>query len=92
MAPEQEGPSLDRLANLIERAYVERYRRRAAALLARWGDDDAARKATSLAGVLSAGGAIRPEARRLALVLHAKAARPEDVLDLREVGSRPGPA
>ena len=83
MISDREWESFDRLVGVIERAHVERARRRAEVLLDRWPSDDRDEFLADLVASLRSSRAYVDEAWRRALALQ-KAAGGPSVIDLRE--------
>jgi hypothetical protein len=80
---DQEWASFDRMVGVMERAHVERARRRAEVLLDRWPSDDREEFLADLVTSLRSSRAYVDEAWRRALALQRAAGRPS-VIDLRE--------
>ena len=83
---DRDWSSFDRIVDMIERAYIERARRRAESLLARWPDDDRDAFLADLVEAFQSSHAFADDAWRLALAMQQTPApgEVEDVLDLRE--------
>ena len=82
MLSDREWASFDRMVGIIERAYIERARRRAELLLERWPSDDDDAFLADLVASMRSSRAFVDEAWRLALTLQRSAA--VDTIDLRE--------
>ena len=86
MLSDRDWSSFDRIVDMIERAYIERARRRAESLLDRWPDDDREAFLADLVEAFQSSHAFADDAWRLALAMQQTPApgEVEDVLDLRE--------
>jgi hypothetical protein len=83
---ERDWSSFDRIIDVIERAYIERARRRAESLLARWPDDDRDAFLADLVADFRSSRAFADDAWRLALAMQRTPVPGEAaaVVDLRE--------
>jgi hypothetical protein len=83
---ERDWSSFDRIVEMIERAYIERARRRAEHLLARWPAEDREPFLADLVEGFRSSRAFADDAWRLALAMQRTPAPGEDanVVDLRE--------
>jgi hypothetical protein len=84
--------AFDERVRIVERAYVERLRQQAAALIRRCGDVPSEAFLDEIAGAALASGAFRDKAWQVAMLLYGKPARQnsEKVIDLREMISSTG--
>ncbi len=86
MDRERAWAAFDERVKMVERAYVERHRQRAADLVRRCGEEPSEEYLAGIVEEAFASGAFRSKAWQVALVLYGKPARHnvEKVIDLRE--------